>query len=169
MPKWLKFTLIALAAGGVGLIIYAFPVIVMLISIMTAKIEVYDDVSSYEEYLAYADRDGKNKWSKWDMDESIWPRKITETMNVRDFKMVYYNPWDAQYLGYLVVDYTPEEYAEGANKVINNKNSLHKTEAEDGDDVYYLEETNEFVIVSTDGYIRTYFKPTQGIDYFFNT
>ena len=64
---------------------------------------------------------------------------------------------------------TPEEYAEGANKVINNKNSLHKTEAEDGDDVYYLEETNEFVIVSTDGYIRTYFKPTQGIDYFFNT
>ena len=65
MPKWLKFTLIALAAGGVGLIIYAFPVIVLLISTITAKIEVYDDVSSYEKYLAYADRDGKNKWHKW--------------------------------------------------------------------------------------------------------
>jgi hypothetical protein len=25
--------------------------------------------------------------------------------------MVYYNPWDAQYLGYLVMDYSPEEYA----------------------------------------------------------
>ena len=24
--------------------------------------------------------------------------------------MVYYNPFDAQFLGYLVVDYTPEEY-----------------------------------------------------------
>ena len=32
-------------------------------------------------------------------------------MNVIDFKMVYYNPWDAQYLGYLVMDYPDEEYA----------------------------------------------------------
>ena len=37
---------------------------------------------------------------------------------------------------------------------------------EDGDYIYYLESTNEFVVVSTDGYIRTYFKPTDGIDYF---
>jgi len=61
---------------------------------------------------------------------------------------------------------TEEEYLQGANKVINNPASLHKIEAEDGDDVYYLEETNEFVIVSTDGYIRTYFKPNSGIDYY---
>lgn len=61
---------------------------------------------------------------------------------------------------------TVEEYVEGANRVINDENSLHKLEAEDGDDVYYLEATNEFVIVSTDGYIRTYFKPSRGIDYY---
>lgn len=61
---------------------------------------------------------------------------------------------------------TTEEYVKGANLVINNPNSLHKLEAEDGDDVYYLEETNEFVVVSTDGYIRTYFKPSSGISYF---
>jgi len=61
---------------------------------------------------------------------------------------------------------TKEEYLAGANKVISSSNVLHKTEAEDGDDVYYLEETNEFVIVSTDGYIRTYFKPEDGIDYY---
>lgn len=59
-----------------------------------------------------------------------------------------------------------EEYEDCANKVIHNPKSLHKLEAEDGDDVYYLEETNEFVIVSTDGYIRTYFKPHDGIAYF---
>ena len=57
-------------------------------------------------------------------------------------------------------------YLAGANKVVSSSNVLHKTEAEDGDDVYYLEETNEFVIVSTDGYIRTYFKPEDGIDYY---
>ena len=44
--------------------------------------------------------------------------------------------------------------------------ALHKLEAEDGDDVYYLENTNEFVIVSTDGYIRTYFKPSRGMEYY---
>jgi len=59
-----------------------------------------------------------------------------------------------------------EEYEEGARKVITSDKALHKTEAEDGDDVYYIEETNEFVIVSTDGYIRTYFRPKDGIRYF---
>lgn len=61
---------------------------------------------------------------------------------------------------------TEEEYLQGANRVINDPNALHKLEAEDGDDVYYLESTNEFVIVSTDGYIRTYFRPNGGIDYY---
>ncbi len=61
---------------------------------------------------------------------------------------------------------TPEEYEAGANDVINNPDALYKTEKEDGDSVYYLEDTNEFVILSTDGYIRTYFRPTAGIDYF---
>ncbi len=61
---------------------------------------------------------------------------------------------------------TAEEYLAGANRVINDPNSLYKTEEEDGDHIYYLESTNEFVVVSTDGYIRTYFKPSAGIDYF---
>lgn len=52
---------------------------------------------------------------------------------------------------------TQEEYLLGANNVIQNPNALHKLEAEDGDDVYYVESTREFVVVSTDGYIRTYF------------
>ena len=59
-----------------------------------------------------------------------------------------------------------EEYEKAANNVVNNKAALHKLEAEDGDDVYYLEETNEFVIVSEKGYIRTYFNPNDGIDYY---
>lgn len=50
--------------------------------------------------------------------------------------------------------------------VVLNSEALHKTEAEDGDDVYYIESTNEFVVVSADGYIRTYFKPDSGIRYY---
>ena len=59
-----------------------------------------------------------------------------------------------------------EEYLAGANRVISDPEALHKTEAEDGDYVYYLEDSNEFVILSVDGYIRTYFKPSAGIDYY---
>ncbi|MBR1771538.1 MAG: redoxin domain-containing protein [Lachnospiraceae bacterium] len=58
------------------------------------------------------------------------------------------------------------EYEAAASAVINNPNALYKTEKEDGDGVYYVEETNEFVILSTDGYIRTYFQPSNGIKYF---
>lgn len=61
---------------------------------------------------------------------------------------------------------TKEDYLEGANIMMANPNKLHKTEKEDGDDVYYLEETNEFIIISGDGYLRTYFKPSRGKAYF---
>ncbi len=61
---------------------------------------------------------------------------------------------------------TMEAYVDAANAVIQNPDVLTKTEAEDGDAVYYVEESNEFVIVSADGYIRTYFNPDDGIEYF---
>ena len=61
---------------------------------------------------------------------------------------------------------SPEEYEAAANEVVYNTMTMHKTEAEDGDDVYYLESTNEFVVVSTYGYIRTYFNPDDGLDYY---
>lgn len=50
-----------------------------------------------------------------------------------------------------------DDYQAGANAVISNPNALHKTQAEDGDDVYFLKKTGEFVVVSQQGYIRTYF------------
>lgn len=59
-----------------------------------------------------------------------------------------------------------EAYEEAASAVVSHPDVLSKKEAEDGDYVYYIEETNEFVIISQDGYIRTYFNPSAGIDYY---
>lgn len=60
-----------------------------------------------------------------------------------------------------------EEYEQHASDVVNNPKALHKTEKEDGDDVYFLESTGEFVIVAKGtNYIRTYFKPSAGKAYF---
>lgn len=58
------------------------------------------------------------------------------------------------------------DYQQAASDVINNPQALHKTEKEDGDFVFYVEATNEFVVLSTDGYIRTYFKPDSGKRYY---
>jgi len=59
-----------------------------------------------------------------------------------------------------------EEYLAAANRVIASENALKKLEAEDHDFIFYLEASNEFVIVSQDGYIRTYFLPSDGIEYY---
>ncbi len=59
-----------------------------------------------------------------------------------------------------------EEYQRAASDAANDPNALHKLEKEDGDDVYYIEETNEFVVISTAGFIRTYFCPDSGIKYY---
>ena len=54
---------------------------------------------------------------------------------------------------------TAEEYL-----VVANPAAFHKLQAEDGDDLYFLESTGEFVVVSPAGYIRTYYLTDR--DYF---
>lgn len=87
--------------GGAALGLFAF-----LFS--QAEIEENTDISKYNQYIGVnAEEEYQNKWG---MDETIFPEKITEDMSVEDYKMVYYNPWDAQYLSYLVVDYDDKTY-----------------------------------------------------------
>ena len=77
------------------------------------------------------------------------------------------NLWEEHFLKHGEFGYTTkEDYLEGANEVVTSASSKHKQEAEDGDDIYYDAENNEIVFVSKDGYIRTYFKPSDGIEYY---
>lgn len=52
-----------------------------------------------------------------------------------------------------------DAYEQAAAAVARNPKALYKEEKEDGDDVYYLERSDEIVFVSKEGYIRTYFNP----------
>ena len=65
-------------------------------------------------------------------------------------------------------DITVEEYLRLANDMLNSDSDtiLHKTEKEDGDDVYFDTATGYFLVLSTDGYIRTFFIPDRGIEYY---
>ena len=86
-----------------------------------------------------------------------------ETLIFRNFELLteHYEKHGKE-MGYT----SAEDYLAGANEIIYNPESLHKKEAEDGDDVYFLQETSDLVIVSTGGYIRTYFRPEDGIAYY---
>lgn len=95
--------------------------------------------------------------------QDIWDAQDTTTVRFRNTRLrqEHYEKHGIE-MGFT----SPEAYEQAAAAVVQNKDALHKLEEEDGDDVYYLESTNEFVIVSTDGYIRTYFYPSNGKDYF---
>ena len=59
-----------------------------------------------------------------------------------------------------------EDYEAAANLVIHHPDTLHKIEKEDGDTCFYLESANAFVVLSKDGYIRTFFCPDSGRKYY---
>ncbi len=79
-----------------------------LLGLNSSEIYVDENPANYNKYIG--DDADFNYLSKWSMDESIFPEKITEEMNVENFRMVYYDPWDSQWLSYLVVDYNDKDY-----------------------------------------------------------
>lgn len=81
-----------------------------LLILDSIKAEVYED-TDVSHYLWYMGDGAKEEYiRKWGMDESIFPKDISSNMNILDYKMVYYDPWDAQYLSYLVVEYDERDY-----------------------------------------------------------
>ncbi len=82
----------------------------LVVDIRNSEIGEYTDITQYEKYIG-TNAEGEFE-SKWGFEEDIFPARITDDMLVKDFKMVYYNPWDAQYLAYLTVQYDETTYAE---------------------------------------------------------
>ena len=68
--------------------------------------------------------------------------------------------YDADFAAYL------EEYLEYANALIASEDEDILTKySDDGDFMYFRESTGEFLVLADDGYIRTYFIPDDGIEY----
>lgn len=154
-------TIVGLAAAFLRLIFLAVVAGFMLLSVGMSQVEEYDDVSRYNEFMnfsnGYSEKGVNTVWTKWEMDETIWPAEITDSMNVDDFKMVYYNPWDAQFLGYMVVDYSDDAYAEEVKR-------LKEYESTEYIGYYCVEEekTYELLAVNADSYSGFVYALTDG-------
>lgn len=84
---------------------------------VSAQIEITDDIYLYHDFIG--DNAREEYRDKYDMDETIFPTQITEGMNVIDYKMVYYNPWDPQFLCYLTIEYSDDLWAAEQNRLQN--------------------------------------------------
>lgn len=99
-----KILFVVLFAVAGCALMYVFLNIDSLIAKYGPKVEITTDIKEYQNVIgAQAKEPYQNKW----MQEVIFPETISG--NVQDFKMVYYDPWDAQYLAYLVVEYEEQE------------------------------------------------------------
>ena len=86
----------------------------LILSVWFEKIEVYDDIENYDNYFNTTIYDEGDYQQFHQLDEEmfrIYPETITSDMDPKDFLVVYYNPWDPQFVTDLVVDYTPADYA----------------------------------------------------------
>ena len=155
-------TVIGVIAASWQMIVLTVIMLILAVDVIFTRPEVYTDVTHYNEYMSFSRNDAPYKdedykWTKLGMDEHIWPLHITDDMNVADFKMVYYNPWDSQYLGYLVVDYDPESYAAEVERLRDYKSTEYVG--------YYdvVEETTyELLAVVADSYYGFVYALTDG-------
>ena len=88
----------------------------MLNTVFSDTVHVYEDVAEYARF-AGANPEEEYEIDSLDLEGDIFPAAIPEGAEVRNFKMVYYNPFDAQWLCYLTVQYTPEAYAAEAERL----------------------------------------------------
>ena len=90
-------------------IIIGFLILMLLIfQAIFANVEVNTDITKYNKFIG--EQSIEEYRYKWGMDETIFPKEINDKMKVIDYKMVYYNPWDSQFLSYIVIDYNDEDY-----------------------------------------------------------
>lgn len=86
-------------SGVIGLLLY---------DQLESRVIINTDINQYQNYIG--ETAAEEYRNKLDMDESVFPQSITDAAQVIDYKMVYYNPWDPQYLSYLVIEYDQDDY-----------------------------------------------------------
>lgn len=115
--KWTKtrfaFTglgvFIAAAAGGIILLANIFTGVfgAAFFGGMLKGPEVHEDIGNYTEYIN--DRTDTEYMISGE-EALLFPKEITDDMEVVDFKFIHFNPWDPQTIAYLTVRYSDEDY-----------------------------------------------------------
>lgn len=110
LKKYNKFyrALIVVACIGIALSVMFAGMFGMLALMWCAGNErdVTEDAAVYEQYLG---KDGKYKQNYLGYND-IFPNKLPDSAKVEKFHCEYYNPWDGNYLSYLVYTCGDEDF-----------------------------------------------------------
>ena len=111
----------------VALVLYTF-LFILIMGTFQIGYGASDPVVSINisEYNDFFGKSAKKEYKYKMMNDSIFPERITDQMRVADFKMVYYNPFDAQYLSYLVVDYSADAFAIECERLSKREHEAYK-------------------------------------------
>ena len=110
--------------------------------IFFSRKHTYKEVENYSKYIG--DNAVDEYSSKLGMDESIFPEKISDSMQVDDFSFTYYNPWDVEYVGYHTVKYSQDEYEKELARLSEKNQDEYKGlfEVKDKPEKYSILEMN---------------------------
>ena len=101
-------TVTLVSLGIIQVIFFAIIFGLLMFDVATSKIQVYDD--PHDVYVM--GESGKDIFL--DTKENmffIFPEDVPDDKEIDEYQLTYYNPWDPQYIAYMTVEYTPEEYA----------------------------------------------------------
>lgn len=102
--KAIKVTTIVLLALVTHYMFFMiFGLVVIGASMASAKIDVSTDAAEYNKYIHC----GKNNEYAFGDQEifGVFPETIPSNAEVTEYQLTYYNPWDAQYIVYMTLDY----------------------------------------------------------------
>ena len=124
-----------------------------------STVMISKDVSEYELY-----KSGPNAMEhfKDNLNEGIWPDKIDSSYNVKNYFMMYYCPFDPNYLGWMNIEFSDEDY----------KNEVERLTLISSDDyigVYNAEGFNDYKVLAikadNNGFVYAISKEANNIIY----
>lgn len=109
------------------------------------SLKIYNDNNKYTEYRK---SDGIEHFDVEGME--IWPEFVGMGNQIEALKLVYYNPFDSNYIGYMIVKYSEEEYTAEIER-------LKSCRMDDYEGLYGAKEFEEYELyamcASYDGFI----------------
>jgi len=117
MKKKIAWGIAILLGCGLIYVLVAFivPIGLLIFSAKTAKVTVIDEPSHYYDCLGGNADETYGK--SFDELFEVFPHSISNTTDVKEFKYVYYNPWDPQYISYMTIQYNEDEYSEEIDRL----------------------------------------------------
>lgn len=127
-PRWVVFVLrvlfcIAIGIGGIALLLS--PILILVGSSVFARVHETSNPSNYINVAWNNEKEASDFYDKWNINSPLFPAKLTEDMNVQQFKKVHYDPWDPNDLALLVVEYDDRAFQNEVKRLENYGSSTY--------------------------------------------